>query len=838
MWLAHNALVFMKHLYTYGLVLTLASLTSWLSGQIPFFTETFASAELPAGWSSADASVNASNLKVRWQVCANPRSCPPSECPPSKFDYFQEAFPQQNFKASTAANGYVYANSDSLFINTDIPHISQLTSVAIDCSQAEEVFLEFQTHIAFHNSQPDTGAVLLVSPDGGDNWTTYPIFQSIESSQENDPIFTLNPLTIQVDISPTAALQEEVLLRWQWTGMNEVVWALDDVRLFDQNPNHFRVVWGKEPGQGDFAGGLNGWSVFPTTVSEQWAWQAGSSVGRGFFAPDGFYVSSPTALNGAAVFDADFYNSGGEPINPGNLETFDSELISPIIDLSNTTGPLNLRFRQLVRPFNPQPDACPYVAAVSYSLNGGTTYENCVNATPGPVLPTYWIQDTYVLPLPEEAIGNPEFRLKFSFKGQLFAWAIDDVVIYERELHDLSIEPRLSMLAPNAVTPSFLVEPIYFLAEVLNEGTQLQTNVKVFVEVEQVNGPQYFIDSLTIDTLLAGDTLSQLFNNTFLPAAEPAEFKVRYFVRADSLDERPANNQFNWRFEISDSTYAKEFGPTAAFAPSGTGNYRYGNCYYIPPTTEQLFATSFTFGIGNAEGFSGKSIETYLYKWETGAAEGSTTAPSGNYEQVAGNAYTIEGDESFELITIPVNFDEQPIPLEPDSYYFAVAAYTGTVQEKCFMLASEEYDYIGTFSSYFVLVDQPRYFTMFSQGSNQTYYVSGLGAESGFAQIPVARLAIQKSVGAAEEARPSLDWSVQPNPIVETLRVRIDLANPPSDISFQLYNAAGQLLQQWEVEGALGYWELQIEAIPAGLYWLQAKIAGQPYSRPVIVARP
>jgi hypothetical protein len=107
--------------------------------------------------------------------------------------------------------------------------------------------------------------------------------------------------------------------------------------------NNFNVLWGDQPGEGDFAGGLNGWTTksitcsdISDTVNALWTWTAsglpGYTFGGGAVAP----INSPTLCNGAVIFDSGFLDLGttgvsGEGACPINQE---GSLISPIIDVA------------------------------------------------------------------------------------------------------------------------------------------------------------------------------------------------------------------------------------------------------------------------------------------------------------------------------------------------------------------------------------------------------------------------------------------------------------------------------------------------------------------------
>jgi len=180
----------------------------------PFWSEDFTS-NIPAGWTNTDGS----GQNVIWEWCAdNASNCSP---------VFTGESP---FQATSAATGYVHVNSDAA---GQLPanHISRLTTSAIDCSGKSQVFLKFQSHVGTFNTTPANSAIVRVSTDLN-TWQNFTAFPDLTT--QND--FSPNPYNSIVDISSVAANQSTVYIQWQWTGVYEYMWNLDDIELFDQNP--------------------------------------------------------------------------------------------------------------------------------------------------------------------------------------------------------------------------------------------------------------------------------------------------------------------------------------------------------------------------------------------------------------------------------------------------------------------------------------------------------------------------------------------------------------------------------------------------------------------------
>ncbi|NNE14947.1 MAG: hypothetical protein HKN51_08205, partial [Saprospiraceae bacterium] len=132
------------------------------------------------------------------------------------------------------------------------------------------------------------------------------------------------------------------------------------------------VIWGNESGQGDFDGGLNGWTI-SCESDTCFGWTIDPTVLQNGSFATGVNISTPTMCNGAVVMDSDYLDNlgGGVPaigtgICPANCV---GSLISPVIDLTAITdlSGLFIEFDQQTRQF-----ASTY--QVILSKNGGVSW--------------------------------------------------------------------------------------------------------------------------------------------------------------------------------------------------------------------------------------------------------------------------------------------------------------------------------------------------------------------------------------------------------------------------------------------------------------------------------
>ena len=771
--------------------------TCSLPAQLPY-AEDFSGGTLPAGWSTADLSTNADPLL--WSVCNAPTTCAP----------FTSSFTANTLFASpTAANGYVVADSDA-YGEQEAAFISTLNMPPLDCTSHDSVYLSFFSFIATAQLPAAENAVVEVRSDGGP-WTTYTPFCALQYEDENTR--SPNPQRVVLDISLVAAQQAQVDIRWRWTGIWEDSWAIDDVRVTATDPRYAQTMWGARPGEGDFVGGLNDWTVNTLTAPGPdlgWRWLPEGYYGDAFFAVDTRHLTSPTVCNGAMVFNADFYSTGGDtPIDPP-YPVYISELISPVIDLSDQTLPLTLEWYESLRLFQA---AGGYVAPtlLATSSDGGQTW-----SAPVDLHPELGQNDTREGPrsyaLPAALSGNGNVRFKFIFAAEFFWWAIDDVRLTRRAAYDLGLDEQYVALSPSAVVPASQVDPLYFFTDLLNGGSQAATNARVYASVRQLPDVEpLFQDSLLLGTVPADTLLTNLlFENAYTPPAAPGLYEIAYRTSADTLDQLPADNSVVSRFQISDTTFAKERGRTRAIAPSGgAAQYAYGNCFYLP-RGNGWYGSSISFGLANPAALSGDELLVSLHEWDGDLNNNGLADADTEYRTIGINAYTITGGEEQLLITVPLLPSEgDEIALRDDKYYLATVTYGGN--GTCFFQASEAYNYTATF----VLSDslqQSRYASVLrTDFTTNAYDLVGFGLDV----VPVVRLHIRDTpTSTADVSLPAIRY--YPNPVQDYLYLS---GEEIVDGYFaQLIDAAGRIRQTKRLRNGTVF---HVAALPQGHYQLR-----------------
>jgi type IX secretion system substrate protein len=756
----------------------------------PFWSDNFAFGLAP-DWQSFDAS----GQNVTWEYCSDYR-----ECAPTTYTFI--ACNVERFESPTVDNGYVFLNSFAAG-NLPMSHVSYLQSPSINCSGKSSVFLKFYTYLSGLNLDPKENAVLQVKA-GTVGWQDYLVFPDLDENVIERKE-SWNPRSVLLDISGQAAQQPEVFIRWKWTGNSELVWAIDDVELFDFDPLQENVVWGNLSGQGDFDGSLNGWTVTNIQDTCKWVWD---SLGLVYF-PDSnpkadFWGCSPSHENGVALMNPTFCVNGGGP-SPATR----SSLFSPALDLSALPPgtPLAVRFYQSVMIGNAESVQLP-VTSVMVSIDGGVSFLDTIDANP--VLPfsrPFCGETTIGLPL--EVAGHNDVKIVFTFSGTTFFWMVDDVRVVERWSNDLRINSGFSAVSPNAVTPASQLRDLGFLAEVENFGSQFQDFTNLFITVEDEAQSVVFADTLFLGSMAPEQKIDDtVFQKKFLPPLTPGAYTCRYRVAAGLGDEAPSDNRFDWKFEVSENTFAKDNGICTIdgfFAPSENIKYEIGNCYFIQNGADYC-ASSMGFAFRNAPLMQGTELQVNLYKWKTATTYGDenvdTLANENEYENVAFGSYPVTGAENGEMVVVQLDVDTPCVSLEDSTWYFVTVNYDDPVifmgQEVPFFIgASEHVDYTAMFWLSYQL-GLPQYVSMLRLGDDKDFRANGWALR----RIPVIRLYLDKVTADTEEMAKTQPLKVFPNPASQTVFVQWDENYQSPGIWVEIVDICGQLVASRHLSNA------------------------------------
>ncbi|MEK7255990.1 MAG: T9SS type A sorting domain-containing protein, partial [Bacteroidota bacterium] len=532
-----------------------------------------------------------------------------------------------------------------------------------------------------------------------------------------------------------------------------------------------------------------------------WVWEADGMADLGAYSGS-TPIASPSVSNGAMVFDSDFYDNAGIQGNFGLgicASPQVAELISPVMDLTGA-GALSLQFNQYFRQFNS-------VYKVAWSADGGNSWSDdiifnddvAVNQASTP-------NDVETVPL-KGATGSSQFRIKFIIEGDYYFWIIDDVTIVLRENNNMQVNENWYAIAPNFRTPLSQVEGFGFLADIENVGGNDQTNVKLNITVKKDGNPAVVYSEDNVYGTVPSDSLWENVSfGDFTPDPVKANYTATYTLSSDSLDVDMSNNTLQFKFEITDSVFAKEKAKTRDVLPAA-GNWdngeahswAYGNYFYVPKG-EGMIASSASFGIQNASELAGLPLQIRLYRWYDNDNDGNMgTEMDGERELVGLNDYTILGTEpntSIRKISLfDFSFDEHP-KLEDDAHYVIMVEFTAPDDMTDYVtFASEEYDY-GAMVLNSAQLLKPRYAAMLGINDpliDEVYSSLGFGWDI----VPVVRLHVNEAPNATNELNPELNKvELFPNPASNLLNVEMALEKTMEKVYLRVVNSKGQVMHQ------------------------------------------
>ncbi|MEY4933696.1 MAG: hypothetical protein RIS64_55 [Bacteroidota bacterium] len=403
------------------------------------------------------------------------------------------------------------------------------------------------------------------------------------------------------------------------------IWPTSDTNTVNASQfNRAGSIFKLAPATPTVPAGYTGWSTKGLTSSV--AAKKDSSVWNWGMATRGGYsgtlrILSPSATNGAAIFDSDYLDNRGTAGNFGggvSPSPHSGELISPTI---NATGYSNISVQ-----FNQYFENYDASTSITWSEDNGATWKPLIQ------LNTLVISST-----PEDdvatiklagSVGTSTFKIKFVFNGDYYFWIVDDVKLLNIR-NDLQLTPFYT-ITPSYYTPKNQTENMKFMLDIKNDGATTMPNTKAMLNIYKVdratNPPtltEIYKDSLSYGNVTAG----ALIENKIMPGTLTAtawnavgEYAGFYRVKSDSVDHNAYNNTKIFSFFVSDSIYRKDASSTIQYYTLGNRpstelkSISVGNYYYLPKG-KGTTATSLTARLDDPNSIAGQTLGARLYKW-------------------------------------------------------------------------------------------------------------------------------------------------------------------------------------------------------------------------------
>jgi len=333
------------------------------------------------------------------------------------------------------------------------------------------------------------------------------------------------------------------------------------------------IIWGG-PGEPNstFDGGLNDWTVEGVSCSNNaggqqvdgsnatWVWRTAPSS-QGAYWGTQLPFASPSAANGAVIFDSDFLDNNGVA---GAFKTGPcpaphvAYLTSPSIDLTGQTS-VALSFYQFYRRFaGPGGSQSAVASYVEVSNDGGGTWTTFTVNTAVAVNAATENPNLALVDISAIAANQPDVRIRFKWDGEYYYWMIDDVVLVTLPENNLLLNRHFfgpnSIFTPQAYTD---VDTFLFSARASNIGSNNVTAILATRITNATNTQTFWADSITVN-LRSGlrDTVILLPYNYVPEDLEPGEYRIRYELYQEGItDFNPSDNVRQSAFAITDNSY-------------------------------------------------------------------------------------------------------------------------------------------------------------------------------------------------------------------------------------------------------------------------------------------
>lgn len=589
------------------------------------------------------------------------------------------------------------------------------------------------------------------------------------------------------------------------------------------------VLWGDEPGQGDFDGGLGDWTTLgilcngAPAENAQWTWTE-SGIGVYTFGPYGGIsaIKSRSFCNGAAIFDSGYLDLGETGVGGSGTcpwQDHEGALISPVIDISafDVEG-ISVLFNQSMQRF---------VLGrhfLDYSTDGGASWTEIEINTEKTYLSTNpdtgegYYNEEYRVPLPG-AEGSANLRIRFRFSGVAYWWVIDDVRIIERECNNLRANDFFAV-APYGSWQIDQLSDFALIIDVENLGACLQTNVVVDFEIRNEGDEVIYTQSLEYGDIEASVVDE---NRLFTACAElpagtpPGTYTGRYQVRSDSVDFNPNNTFREFTFTVDNTILSMDIPGGTYFGsrPGGTyGKFRLGNHYFVKSGTdlntgEQLQICTAEIGIGNADAIAdiGGDVLVYLYTWED--ANGDGDPQDSELERIAFNQYFFEpGDPNNSIYMIDLLNENDPnfepcVDLQDETHYVLVIEYIPPFSFpddflNILLQAGSVANFSATNFAHTPVAGQglgstcgPHYGMVLSRDDEDLF---AIGSFTG-GPTPVIRMVIDRVVS-TDPVVENQDYNVMiiPNPVSDVMQVNIDFGRSMDRVVLRVTDVQGRVV--------------------------------------------
>lgn len=441
-------------------------------------------------------------------------------------------------------------------------------------------------------------------------------------------------------------------------------------------------------------------------------------------------------------------------------------------------------------------------------LRVSTNLTNWTNFTPFPDLTTT-NQDVFsanpyvsVLNISSVAANQATVYLQWQWTANFeYIWNLDDIRLFDAEpviRHDIAIGDFF-------YSPSSLAQPVSqiatdtlaFGANLSNLGLNSQTNVVLRAAVTTNANVELWADSILIPTLAIG-VLDSFFElpGRYAPELPIGVYRIRYTVRADSLDQRTGDNLAQSPFQVTDNIFSKEAQPQNGIRSGNLDNinsWYVGNLYQMSAGSLDNYQATraiFTFDTDDTEILL-KDVEADIYLFRV--KDGVDFAVAGGFDRstffspdlswVGVSTYSAPDTMVAGLLQFAdlLDFDQQTVGVKLDkgARYLVVVGYSG--QSK-FTYHAFNQDVKMFFASTFTFSD--------------VWYTNGFGVEDN----AVLRMVISLVTTTDDKPLAESSMRIVPNPVRDAVNLAVNF-DKPTNATITIADMSGRVIVVQDREG-------------------------------------
>lgn len=582
-------------------------------------------------------------------------------------------------------------------------------------------------------------------------------------------------------------------------------------------------IWG---GPGDlnseFNGGLNDWIVNPVAPNDSalWIWEADGKADRGKWWFGRNAIESPSVNNGAAVFDSDYYATGGPNGNDGDGPApypQTSELISPTFSCVGYES-VWIRFNQYYRTWHGE-------SKIAVSIDNGLNWSDEIIVNDDITLNNSTSKNSIKqVDISKIAANHEEVKIKFIWEGGYYFWIIDDVYIMSNPPADPQIIG--TWYPPDRFeTPKEIIthDSLKFKMRVANiGGTDMQHIQSTVSVINTDNYIKYYSDT-TIFDIPKNDTIDISFDSYILnseidtglyvalydlnidsAATNDNKLYGQYFhVGENYLDD--VNFYKNWEYSICDDHADYSYSYQGNNSDGPIYNVYHINYYKTGDWTENpnisFVATNADVGVwmntDNPDDLISYPVNMYVYEVADTIKDDLSNLnptdgiivdgnPSDQMNYVGYSAEIIENVAKFEQIFVPLasaDDEHDYITLKAAKKYFlAIFWPKGT---RYYQTVDNHYSGITRF----FYPEQILSFRYGDYGDGPSFY--GISRDIGSWAMGFKSKFIIKT---KENTLPENTVTILQNPVNNNLNVKIDFENTIKKATMVIHDINGNII--------------------------------------------